>query len=87
MSGAAVASDGRSVYTTGVDAYFSAFRRDPASGALEQFGCLEVAPSYRSCAGVASSVTQCRSNAFRTSRTTLAWSTLPATETTMSDGL
>lgn len=44
-----VAADGRAVFVAGSD-YLAAFQRNPSTGALDQFGCAEDDPTYKSCA-------------------------------------
>jgi 6-phosphogluconolactonase (cycloisomerase 2 family) len=48
-SSVVVAADGRSVFVSSPDDVLAAFRRDPASGRLEQFACAEDIPSFDSC--------------------------------------
>lgn len=48
LTAVAVSRDGRAVYVSG--GYFTTFRRDPATGALEPFACLESYPQYNACA-------------------------------------
>ena len=48
-SAVTVAADGRAVYVGGGYS-LSAFGRDPATGALTQFGCIESDPTYKACA-------------------------------------
>jgi 6-phosphogluconolactonase (cycloisomerase 2 family) len=49
-SDVAVSRDGRAVFTAGNGDFLAAFRRDPSTGALEQFACAEDRPTYKSCA-------------------------------------
>jgi 6-phosphogluconolactonase (cycloisomerase 2 family) len=44
-----VSHDGRAVFVIGSDS-LAAFQRNPSSGSLEQFGCAEEDPTYKSCA-------------------------------------
>ena len=48
-SAVTIAADGRAVYVGGGYS-LSAFARDPATGALTQFGCIESDPTYKACA-------------------------------------
>ena len=48
-SAVTVAADGRAVFVGGGYS-LSAFARDPATGALTQFGCVESDPTYKACA-------------------------------------
>jgi 6-phosphogluconolactonase (cycloisomerase 2 family) len=45
----AVSPDGRGVFVSSPGDYLAAFERNPASGALRQFGCAEERRTYRSC--------------------------------------
>jgi 6-phosphogluconolactonase (cycloisomerase 2 family) len=45
----ALSSDGRTLFSSGSYGYVTAFNRDPATGALTEFGCLETYGYYKSC--------------------------------------
>jgi DNA-binding beta-propeller fold protein YncE len=48
----ALSSDGRALFASAGDGYVAAFSRNPGTGALTEFGCLEADPFYKSCASV-----------------------------------
>jgi DNA-binding beta-propeller fold protein YncE len=48
----ALSSDGKALFASAGYGYVAAFSRNPGTGALTEFGCLEADPFYKSCASV-----------------------------------